>query len=417
LAFNQVCNSKVGGLTLSVTIWVLMSTMFLTNIGFGVILPTLPFLSQSLGASTFEMGLALSVFALAQLCASFFWGGVSDRIGRRHVLIMGIVGYGVVSALLAFVPNVTVLLILRFLGGVMAAAVFPSSLALVSECTTREQRPRILGYMGSVNGIGFICGPPVGVFLSVFGIQAPFVCVGILAIINGLLALRLLPRERSQEDLADETEATSQLSWIQRLSQSLLNRMVAPFLFGTFIIFLVDASITATLSYFIIGSLQSTPTMAGWAFMINAGVSALAQATMFNRIFNRFGDALTIVIGFTFGVVGYSILGFSNYLAWAFSGLALLSLSRGLAYPAITTSISLRTPKHLQGSGFGSQSTVGSLARMLGPLIAGWLFAHDERSPYYFSSVILFVSIGFYLIWMYRMRKAVAGDHQLGSGK
>jgi DHA1 family multidrug resistance protein-like MFS transporter len=394
-----------------------MSTMFLTNIGFGVILPTLPFLSQSLGASTFEMGLALSVFALAQLCASFFWGGVSDRIGRRHVLIIGIVGYGIVSALLAFVPNVTILLILRFLGGVMAAAVFPSSLALVSECTTREQRPRILGYMGSVNGIGFICGPPVGgVFLSVFGIQAPFVCVGFLAIINGLLALRLLPRERSKENLAEESEASNvQLSWFQRLSQSLLNKMVAPLLFGTFIIFLVDASITATLSYFIIGSLQSTPAMAGWAFMINAGVGALAQATMFNRIFNRFGDARTIVIGFTFGVVGYSILGFSNYLAWAFSGLALLALSRGLAYPAITTSISLRMPKHLQGSGFGSQSTVGSLARMLGPLIAGWLFAHNERSPYYFSTGILIVSIGFYLIWMYRMRKAVAGDHQADS--
>lgn len=390
---------------MSVTIMVLMSTMFLTNIGFGVILPTLPFLSQHLGASTFEMGLALSIFAMGQLFSSSLWGALSDRIGRRHVLVMGTVGYGVVSALLAFVPNVAVLLILRFLGGIMAAAVFPSSLALVADCTMPEERPRILGYMGSVNGIGFICGPPVGVFLSVFGIQAPFVCVGILAIVNGLLAMRLLPVKQKREDAQGEDAPEVQPSLLHRLSQSLLNRMIAPLLLGTFVINLVDASISTTLAYFIVGPMHSTQTMAGWAFMVNAGIGALVQATMFSRIFNRFGGTSTIVIGFIFGSVGYFILGLSSYLFWAFIGLALLSLSRGLAYPAITTSISLDTAKESQGSSFGSQSTVGSLGRMLGPLIAGWLFAHQERSPYFFSGGILLLSIVFYLVWMYRMQK------------
>lgn len=385
-----------------------MSTMFLTNIGFGVILPTLPFLSQYLGASSFEMGLAISVFSVASLFASSIWGAAADRIGRRPILIIGVVGYGLASALLAIAPNITVLLLFRFLSGVMVAAVFPSSLALVSEWTTPEERPRILGYMGSVNGIGFICGPPVGAFLSIFGIQVPFVCVGLLAVINGLLALRFLPRaEKRKSDACEGNDGPkTSLSWRQRLASTWQNKMIAPLLVGTLVISIVDSGISATLSYYVIGTLQSTPAMAGWAFMINAGVSALAQATLFSRFFTRFGDMATIVIGFTFGAAGFLFFAMSSILVWAFGALALMALCRGLAYPAITTSISLHTPSEYQGSTFGAHSTIGSLGRTLGPLIAGWLFAYQERIPYFFSGGLLFLTIGYFLIRMHWLRKS-----------
>ncbi|WP_301169612.1 MFS transporter [Brevibacillus nitrificans] len=393
--------------TLSVAIWVLMSTMFLTNIGFGVILPTLPILSRQLGASAFEMGLAISVFSVASLFASSIWGAVSDRIGRRPVLIFGVVGYGLVSALFPWAPSVPVLLMLRFLAGMMAAAVFPSSLALVTEWTSSEDRPKILGYMGSVNGIGFICGPPVGALLSVYGVAVPFVCVGLLSVINGLLALRLLPRvEKRKEEEEQEADVSpiERTSWLNRMTQSLLNRMIAPLLIGTFVISLVDSSISATLSYFFIGPLQSTQTMAGWGFMVNAAVSSLAQGTVFSRVFTRFGDVWTIIIGLSFGVAGYLFFGLSSTLLWAFGAIGLLALCGGLAYPAITTSISIHTPRELQGSIFGTHSTIGSLGRTLGPLIAGWLFSFQERIPFLFSSGLLFATIGFYVVWMHRMR-------------
>ncbi|QRG66798.1 MFS transporter [Brevibacillus choshinensis] len=399
-------------------IWVLMSTMFLTNIGFGVILPTLPILSLHLGASAFEMGLAISVFSVASLFASSIWGAVSDRIGRRPVLIFGVVGYGVVSALLPWAPNVAVLLMFRFLAGMMAAAVFPSSLALVAEWTTSEDRPRILGYMGSVNGIGFICGPPVGALLSVYGVAVPFVCVGLLSVINGLLALRLLPRvEKREEEEGQETDTITKarISWLQRMTRSLQNRMIAPLLIGTFVISLVDSSISATLSYFFIGPLQSTQTMAGWGFMVNAAVSSLAQATVFSRVFTRFGDVWTIIIGLSFGVAGYLIFGLSSTLFWAFGALGLLALCGGMAYPAITTSISIHTPRELQGSIFGTHSTVGSLGRTLGPLIAGGLFSYQERSPFLFASGLLFATVGFYVVWMYKMRNHAPNHPQTHS--
>ena len=90
---------------MSVPILFLMATMFLASVGFGVILPTLPFLSKHIGATSFELGLALSVFAIAQLMASTIWGSLTDRIGRRNVLVTGVIGYGITSALLVFSPN------------------------------------------------------------------------------------------------------------------------------------------------------------------------------------------------------------------------------------------------------------------------------------------------------------------------
>ncbi len=261
--------------------------------------------------------------------------------------------------------------------------------------------------MGSVNGIGFICGPPVGALLSVYGVAVPFVCVGLLSVINGLLALRLLPRvekREGEEGLETDTSPKARISWLQRMTRSLQNRMIAPLLIGTFVISLVDSSISATLSYFFIGPLQSTQTMAGWGFMVNAAVSSLAQATVFSRVFTRFGDVWTIIIGLSFGVAGYLIFGLSSTLLWAFGALGLLALCGGMAYPAITTSISIHTPRELQGSIFGTHSTVGSLGRTLGPLIAGGLFSYQERSPFLFASGLLFATVGFYVVWMYKMR-------------
>ncbi len=391
-------------LTLSVAQLLIMSTMFLTSIGFGIILPSLPFFAENLGATSFEMGLAMSMFAMSQIFASSIWGSLSDRIGRKPVLIVGVVGYGLISALLPFSPNVAVLLVLRFFGGIMTSAVMPSSMALLSENTILEHRPRIIGYMGSINSIGFILGPPVGSFLGLFGIHVPFVSVGLLAIVNGLLAMRLLPgRGKGIEEYIPRPKFQPNI--VKRLKLSFLNKSIAPLLLGSFVLALVDSSISVTIAFFITGPLHSTQMMTGFAFMVNAAFSAIVQSTLFARVFHRFGDVLTILIGFSFSTVGYLLLGSSSYIAMAFAGLAILSLGRGFAFPAVSSGISLRSPMELLGSTFGAQSTVSSIARTIGPLIAGSLFLRYQQYSYFFSSALLMLTIGLYLVWIRRMRR------------
>ncbi|KQL48613.1 hypothetical protein AN963_02080 [Brevibacillus choshinensis] len=382
------------------TVLFLMSTMFIANIGFGIILPTLPFLSRQVGASTFELGLALSAFAIAQLLFSSFWGGMSDRVGKRPILILGIVGYGVTSALVGLSPNVVVLLLLRFLSGALCSAVMPASLSLAANATTPEMRPRVMAYMGSVNGIGFIVGPPLGAVLSVFGLQVPFVSVGILSIVNGIVALWLLPKE-SPRPVGDEQTKLSFRGFLQikHNLRAFFDRSLTPFLGGTFAFTLADATVTSTLAFFLTDTLHSTQAMAGWAFMVNGGVGALIQVAMFSAMYQRWGEKATIVTGFSFGALGYLTLGLSTSVVWVFVAITLLAFCRGFAFPAMTSAISLRTTVHSQGSSFGSQMTFNSLGRTIGPLIAGWLFAYQERFPYFFAcgllvATVLFIRVG-----------------------
>lgn len=376
------------------TVLFLMSTMFIANIGFGIILPTLPFLSRHVGASTFELGLALSAFAIAQLLFSSFWGALSDRVGKRPVLILGIVGYGVTSALVGLSPHVWVLLLLRFLSGALCSAVMPSSLSLAAAASKPEMRPRVMAYMGSVNGIGFIVGPPLGAFLSVFGLQVPFAAVGFLSVLNGIVAFWLLPAEAP----AAKAGGGARLSpWaflqVGNHLSAMFNRTIAPFLGGTLAFTTADATITSTLSFFLTDTLHSTQAMAGWAFMVNGGVGAMIQMAMFSMMYQKWGERATIVTGFLFGSLGYLTLGLSTNVGWVFVAITLLAFCRGFAFPSMTSAISLRTTVHSQGSSFGSQMTFNSLGRTIGPLIAGWLFAYHERFPYFFACALLLLAV------------------------
>jgi MFS family permease len=386
--------------------------MFLTSIGFGIILPSLPFFAEKLGATSFEMGLAMSAFAMSQIFASSIWGSLSDRIGRKPVLIIGVVGYGCISALVPFSPNVPVLLVLRFFGGIMTSAVMPSSMALLTEHTPPEHRPRVIGYMGSINSIGFILGPPAGSFLGLFGIEVPFVSVGLLAILNGLLAWRLLPGKGMSIEEEKKPRPVLRQSLLQRFKFSFLNPGIAPLMLGTFVLNLVDSSISVTIAFLITGPLNSTELMTGFAFMINAAFSAIVQSVVFARTFHRLGDVMTIIVGFSFSSLGYFLLGSTRDIAGAFVGLAILSMGRGFAFPAVSSGISLRMPMELMGSAFGAQSTVGSIARTIGPLIAGSLFLKFQQYSYFFSTGLLLLTIAISLIWRRRMGKLATDSSQ-----
>jgi|GEM_PF-4882634 len=377
---------------MSRTIWFLMSTMLIANIGFGVILPTLPFMARSVGATTLEMGMALSAFAISQLLFSSFWGRMSDRAGRRPILILGIVGYGIASSLVGLSPNVTILLLLRFISGALASAVFPSALSLATTSTTSEDRPRVMAYMGSMNGIGFIIGPPLGAFLSGFGMQIPFFSVGLLSVGSGILAFWLLPVEpKSSLDKEPSRGRFNLLLQVKESIWALFDRKLAPFLGGTFVFTFSDAAITSTLAYFLTDVLHSTQTMAGWAFMVNGGAGALIQMSLFSSWYRRWGEMGTILTGFLFGMIGFIVLGFAIGVIWVFVAMTLLAFCRGFAFPAMTSAISLRASINAQGSSFGAQMTCNSLGRAIGPLIAGWLFAYQERLPYFVAGGLMLV--------------------------
>lgn len=388
---------------MSIAVIFLMGTMFLASIGYGIILPTLPFLSQHIGATTFDLGLALAVFAIAQLMSSSFWGVLADRFGRKPNLVIGIIGYGVASALVGIVPNVLTLLLLRFLAGCFIAAVRPSAQALASDWTKPVDRPKVLGYLAAMNGFGFVFGPVLGSLLNVLGAAVPFFAVGFLSILNGVIAFWFLPREKRKTKpvktgLIHIPSIRDVVGFIKVYDISL-------FLLGSLVFSLADASLAATLAYFITDHLNGTQTMTGWAFAINGGIGAILQMTLLAKVHARFGETTTIIAGFSIGALGYFLLGLSNVITMAFFSIALLAFCRGLPFPTFSAAISVRVTSDVQGKAFGFQQTVISLGRAVGPLIAGWFFSLGIRFPYFFVCAIILLFVAVYVTRTQRDRK------------
>jgi DHA1 family multidrug resistance protein-like MFS transporter len=391
---------------MSTPILFLMGTMFLTNIGYGVILPTLPFLAHHLGATPFEMGLAISVFAIAQLISSPVWGTLSDRIGRRPIIVIGVVGYGVVSTLLGVAPNVPLLLVLRFFAGAMAAAVFPAAQAMAADHTLPENRARILGYMGSVNNIGFIVGPPVGSLLAIFGVDVPFLGVGFLAVLNGILGLWLLPRPKPVDEMRKGLLApTLTRDDPADLLKSLTPWVIVPFLAASLIGAIADSSISSTLAYFLTEHLHSEQLMTGFAFMVSGGTAALVQVFALPFIYRRFGEIPAVILGFSLGTIGYVTLGLSGYVVVALLAIVIISCCSGLIYPTIASAISIRSSRRSQGKSFGAQQAVNSMGRTLGPLVAGWLFTIYASDPFFLAALLMAGMLSFFLIQFIRTRR------------
>lgn len=395
---------------MSISIWLLLSTVFIVNIGFGIILPTLPFLSKDMGANAFELGMALSIFALAQLLFSKFWGALSDKYDRKKILIIGILGYGISSAFLAFISTIQALLLLRFLAGFFVAATMPTANALASDWSDLKDRSRVLGFMSAMNGLGFIVGPAVGSFLMVFGLGIPFITAGLLAILNALLAIWLLPsaQKRSVKPIVQKEVSVRQplISKLKASLKSLVNIQIAPYLLGSFIFAYTDASLMAALAYFIVDYLHSTQTVVGTAFVLIGGVGALVQALVFPRINQKFGAIITIVVGFSLGTIGNVLLGMSNVILWALVAIVLIAFCRGFAYPAVITAISVNSSEDTRGSSFASENTFKSIGRLSGPLVSGWLYTHYGAGSFFFSATVLLLAATILSVWNDQLRRS-----------
>ncbi|HYW05097.1 MAG TPA: MFS transporter [Gammaproteobacteria bacterium] len=383
----------------------LLVTMLLASVGFGVVLPTLPFLARQLHASDVEFGLAISLFSIAQLLGSPLWGRASDRIGRRPILMIGVTGYGVASALLALAPNVVTLLALRALAGGFVGAIGPGVQGLAADWTGPRERAKVIGYTAAMNGIGFVIGPLVGTVLGLISARAPFVGVGALALLNAALGLYFLPREGPPAQWAGPVTPAPGMR-APRIFGGLdgaLWRRFMPFYIASIVLSTAYSNIATVLAFFFVDHLHTASSTAGWGFAVNGGVAAIIQLALLPRVYDRLRERMTLMLGFVMGAVGYAVLAMSPTLAMALAGIVIFAGARGFAFPTLTTAVSLRAPEDRQGVSLGWRQTCIGIGRTIGPLVASALYALHEQLPFLISSGLLAGTAVYFLF-------AVRGD-------
>ena len=367
--------------------------------GFGLILPLLPFWAERLGANPFDVGLILSVYALAQFLFTPVLGALSDRFGRRPVILISLLIEAAGFALTALAGTLPLLLAARFIGG-LGASNIGSAQAVVADVTAPKDRARGMGMIGAAIGVGFVVGPALGGVLAGFGGTVPFWAALVVALVNALLVVFLLPETRGPRAAATQTQQQTQQTqrrnqfalfagWQRAIQTPAIARLILVNLLFT----LAFTAMEAVFPLFTQREFGWQATQNGYLFTYVGVIIVVMQGGMVGQLVKRFGERGVQIAGLGLLAVGLALLPFSGTLALLLIALALLSIGDGAVTPTNNALLSLATPAEAQGETLGLSQGMAGLGRMVGPLIAGGLFGAGIGLPFFFGAALSIVAL------------------------
>lgn len=379
---------------------ILFLIMFLVMVGFGIIIPVIPFYAEELGASPTELGLLMAVYSLMQFIFAPMWGQVSDRIGRKPVILIGIFGLSLSFFLMGLATELWMLFAARVIGGMLSAANMPTVMAYVADITEEEERGKGMGIIGAATGLGFIFGPAVGGMFTNISLHAPFYIAGTVSILTFFLVLMIL-----QESIhLSEREAgqKNKLSW-----RGVFQGPLSMLYFLQFFISLSLAGLEATFAYFAAEKAGLHAKSLGYIFMIMGLASAAVQGSM-GKLTKKYGESLIIQAGIFVSAIGFALILFTANFTTAAIFLAVFGVGNGVIRPSVS---SLLTKHANVGHGVvtGYLSSFDSLGRIIGPVLGGYLYSITIGLPYISG---IFLSLLSYIIFRTFSAKLVLKNRQ-----
>jgi DHA1 family tetracycline resistance protein-like MFS transporter len=374
-------------------LFALFVTVFIDLLGFGLFIPTLPYIASRSGidANDAQIGMLQASFSLSQFVFAPFWGWLSDRIGRRPVLLWSIFGGGLSYLLFGLAGSLPMLFVARALGGGFAANISTAQ-AFVADVTPPEGRAKGMGVIGAAFGLGFTLGPPIGGFLAGGGhYEWPaFVAAGLCGF-NLILAWAVLPESRPA-DLRPPPRRSRFAALAEAMRTPLLADLTILFFVVTFAFANMEqALVLATKELF-----NWTPADNGKLLGLVGILIVIMQGGLIGRLSRRFGERSLLITG-TIAMSSALLMLALSALPWGYwVAMFPLALGSGLANPSLSSLISRAAPAAERGGTLGVSQSAGSLARILGPAWAGWSFQHlSKGAPFATGAAVM--ALGAYL--------------------
>ncbi len=369
-------SSSLGPSGAGLRLAILFLAVFVDLVGFGIVLPLLPFYADRFGASGVVIGFLVLSYSAAQLLLAPVWGRLSDRFGRRPILIIGLVGSAISYVVFAYAGSVAVLLLSRVMAGVGGANI-PVAQAYIADVTPPERRAANMGLIGAAFGLGFIFGPAIGGLLAPVSTAAPGLAAAALCAGNAVLAFFFLPESLTAEERADRAQRRKpHVHPLKKLREALGQPELQEVLLLSFLFTVAFSSMHPTFPLFAAERFGLEEREVGYLFAFLGLVSAIMQGGIVRLVAPRVGEVALIRSCSVFFVAGLLLIGLAPSIPALLAGLTLLAVGFGGTLPSVVSLISRFTPADLQGGSLGVGQSVGALARICGPLIAGLAFDH-----------------------------------------
>ncbi|MFD0959326.1 MFS transporter [Paenibacillus chungangensis] len=367
---------------------IVMAILMITFIGFGIIIPVMPEIIHALDPDGAEIhtGLMLAIYSAVGFILSPVWGRWSDRIGRRPILLVGLVGFSISFLLFGLAGESLLLMYLsRALGGLFSGAVTSVIVAYVADITPPEKRTKGMGLVGMSIGLGFTFGPGFGGLLSDVSNEMPFFTAAALSFITFLFAAGKL-----KESLEPHQRKKATGKKVSRWTafQGPLKYLYVLAFFVTFTL----AGMEATLQFFGMNRFDVTPKEVGLLFFIVGIVGALVQGGFVRRNIKKGEEPRYIALGLLLSAGGFFLLLFAHSLSWTILSLVVFGIGNALIRPCVTSLITQKTQVG-QGTASGLSSAMDSLGRVAGPLLGSMLFTVEMGLPYLLGGILCMLAL------------------------
>ncbi len=370
-------------------------------IGFGVVFPILPVYARRFHVSSATATGLVSAFAAATFLFSPIWGRVSDRIGRKPVLVLSLVGTCVGSLLTGLAGGIALLYVGRVVDGISGASVSVAQ-AAVSDVATPEQRARLFGLLGAAFGIGFVAGPALGALAALAGPRVPFYVAAALAGINAVVALRRLPETHHPGEHSATGPDTRSRNPLAALAGG---RGVGALIAVAFGALLAFSSFEATFALFGQRRLGFGIGSSAAVFAVIGLVIVGVQGGLVHNVVTRIGETATLRAGLLVDLAGLLVLAFARTWLGLVPALLALTVGQGLVQTTMSSTLAGRADPARRGEVLGAQQSAGGLARVVGPVLGGVLFQRvGPGAPYIAGAAVMAVVL--------LLLQAVTGAHQ-----
>lgn len=375
-------------------LFTLFAIVVIDLIGFGIVIPILPFYADSFGAGASVLGLLVTSYSGCQFLFAPIWGRLSDRFGRRPVMLATIAGTAVSLALLGWAPSLAWLFAARLLGGAFGANISVAS-AYITDLTSEGERTKYMGFLGASFGVGFVLGPAIGGFLAPHGYALPMWVAAGLASLNAVFAFFTLAEPPRHVAVAGEPAAERLAGLFTRVpggdpAQALIRKLCAAvFVFGFSV-----SQLETLFAFLMMERFGYDAAHVAFILVFMAFVMIAIQGGGLRVLVKRLGEPRLLQAGALLLVPSLAIVPFVPSVPWLLLPLALSAIGRALCYPSMMGLIANAAPPTQRGAVMGTFQSSASLARVLGPFAAGFLYDWNRPAPFLVGGAMMLIVLG-----------------------